>query len=181
MSQSGQPGAGQTASSGVRVRRVSRPKAGIVSGHVSAISAALRRASKKPMTLMYPTVEEEKPQLFRGFILYDYDKCIGCSLCAQICPARAIKMYRVPGDKRLRPGYDVGRCIYCGLCTDICPTDALILSDRFDHVFEKLEDMIFDPIDWAQISKKIREEKPTRKRVRTLVDEEVGLRYEPIG
>jgi len=165
----------------VKVRKVERPKTGVIAGHIAAISAALKRGSKKPMTLMYPTVEEVKPQFFRGIILFDYDKCIGCSLCAQICPARAIKMYRVPGDKRIRPGYDVGRCIYCGLCTDICPTDALENSDRFDHVFDTLDKMEWDPIDWAIFSKKIREERPARPRVRTIVDEEVGLRYEPAG
>jgi NADH-quinone oxidoreductase subunit I len=164
---------------GVKVRRVKRPPAGTLSGHIAAISAALKRGSKRPMTLMYPTVEEVKPQFFRGIILVDYDKCIGCSLCAQVCPPRAIKMYRVPGDKRMRPGYDVGRCIYCGLCTDICPTDALTPSDRFDHVFESLEQMVLDPIDWALLSRKIREEKPSRPRVKPTTDEEVGLRYEP--
>ncbi len=135
------------------------------------------------MTLMFPTVEEVKPEFFRGIILFDYDKCIGCSLCAQICPARAIKMYRVPGDKRIRPGYDAGRCIYCGLCTDICPTDALEASERFDHVFESLEQMEWDPIDWAIFSQKEREveKKPPRPRVRVTTDEEVGLRYEPAG
>jgi NADH-quinone oxidoreductase subunit I len=171
---------GRQARREVKVRKVKRPPAGAISGHLAAISAALKRGSKKPMTLMYPTVEEAKPPLFRGIILFDYDKCIGCSLCAQICPARAIKMYRVPGDKRIRPGYDAGRCIYCGLCTDICPTDALIPSERFDHVFSSVEEMVWDPIDWALFSREELKKKPPRPRVKTVVDEEVGLRYEPV-
>jgi NADH-quinone oxidoreductase subunit I len=160
-----------------------RRRPGLLRGHLDAILTGLRYLSKRPMTLMYPDVEEELPSLYHTMILYDYDRCIGCSLCAQICPSRAIRMYRVPGDKRMRPGYNVGRCIHCGLCTDVCPTDALSFSPLHDDVFEDPGSMDWDPVDWALASKRIREEasKRRRPRVRAVVDEEVGLRYEPAG
>ncbi|MET1101885.1 MAG: NADH-quinone oxidoreductase subunit I [Pyrodictiaceae archaeon] len=157
---------------------------GVVKGHIDAIAAALYRAVKKPMTLMIPDVHELLPPRSRGVILFDYDKCIGCGLCARICPARAIKMYKVPGDKKIRPGYDMGRCIYCGFCVDICPAEALKHSWLQDHVFDKIEDMKMDPIDWAKFSKEtLREEEERRRKYRLVVavlDEEIGLRYEPV-
>ncbi|BES81884.1 4Fe-4S binding protein [Pyrodictium abyssi] len=160
-----------------------RPRVNPVRGHLEAILAAARQMLRPPITLRYPDVEEARPEHYRGIILFDYDKCIGCTLCAQICPSRAIKMYRVPGDKRMRPGYDIGRCIFCGLCTDICPTDALETSIVHDKSFEDVESMDLDPVDWALYSRKLREEiaSPRKPRVKPVVDEEVGLRYEPAG
>ena len=151
---------------------------GTVRGHLEAIGTALRHLARKPMTIGFPDYDEARPPGYRGVILFNYSKCIGCSLCAQICPARAIKMYRVPGDKRLRPGYNVGRCIFCGLCVDICPTDALSLSTVHDRVYEDVPSMDMDPVDWALWSREIEgEEKRPRPMLRPVVDEERGLRY----
>ena len=150
---------------------------------MDALLAAVSRALRKPMTLMYPDVEEQHPPGYRGIIVYNYDKCIACSLCARICPPRAIKMHRVPGDKKIRPGYDMGRCIFCGYCVDICPTEALSYSWVHDKAFYRIEEMVFDPIDWAKYSRQVLEEQKRREsrhnRVRVVIDEEVGLRYEP--
>lgn len=155
-----------------------RPRINPVKAHINAITAAVNRLLKPPITIMFPDYEEAWPEGFRGFILLDYDKCIGCSLCAQICPARAIKMYTVPEDKRPRPGYNVGRCIFCGLCVDVCPTDALRHSFVHDEVYSEVAAMDMDPIDWALWSKKIGEKERTpRPRLKPVVDEEVGLRY----
>lgn len=161
----------------------SRRRPNVVRAHLEAIAAAISRALKPPMTLMYPDVVEQHPPGYRGIILYNYDKCIGCSLCARICPSRAIKMYRVPGDKRIRPGYDMGRCIFCGLCVDICPTNALDHAVIHDKAFYTIEEMVMDPVDWAKYSEVIRREQAERPRkvrvVKAAIDEEVGLRYEP--
>ncbi len=48
------------------------------------------------------------------------DDCIGCTLCAQHCPADAIKM--LPYEKH---EIDVDKCIRCGTCKNICPADAV--------------------------------------------------------
>jgi len=48
------------------------------------------------------------------------DDCIGCSLCAQHCPADAIKMQ--PYQKH---EIDADKCIRCGTCRSVCPTDAI--------------------------------------------------------
>ncbi len=48
------------------------------------------------------------------------DDCIGCTLCAQYCPAEAIEMK--PYEKHQ---IDVNKCIRCGTCKNVCPADAV--------------------------------------------------------
>ena len=46
-------------------------------------------------------------------------KCVGCTLCAQICPAKAIIMHRG------RPNIDRSKCIRCFCCQEFCPPGAM--------------------------------------------------------
>jgi len=48
------------------------------------------------------------------------DDCIGCTLCAQNCPADAIEMK--PYEKH---EIDAAKCIRCGTCKSVCPSDAI--------------------------------------------------------
>jgi NADH-quinone oxidoreductase subunit F len=48
------------------------------------------------------------------------DDCIGCTLCAQHCPASAIAM--TPYEKH---AIDPEKCIRCGTCKSTCPSDAV--------------------------------------------------------
>lgn len=48
------------------------------------------------------------------------DDCIGCTLCAQHCPADAIEMK--PYEKH---EIDAEKCIRCGTCKSLCPSDAV--------------------------------------------------------
>jgi len=48
------------------------------------------------------------------------DDCIGCTICAQHCPAEAIPM--TPYEKHV---IDTVKCIRCGTCKRVCPSDAV--------------------------------------------------------
>ena len=62
----------------------------------------------------------------KDLIAYEItDACIGCTLCAQSCPADAIPMtpyrrHRVDGDK----------CTRCDTCLQVCPEDAVVIVPR---------------------------------------------------
>jgi formate hydrogenlyase subunit 6/NADH:ubiquinone oxidoreductase subunit I len=67
------------------------------------------------------------PPGFRGKIIYDKEKCIGCKLCKNVCPCGAIQ-YKEK-DKKIK--IYLSRCCFCSQCNDVCPTKCLSMSDEF--------------------------------------------------
>jgi NADH-quinone oxidoreductase subunit F len=53
------------------------------------------------------------------------DECIGCTRCAQSCPAQAIAP-RPYEQHRI----DAARCIRCGTCRQVCPSEAVRVVPR---------------------------------------------------
>jgi len=53
------------------------------------------------------------------------DKCIGCTLCAQNCPAEAIAP-----DPYRQHEIDDEKCVRCGGCKTICPQDAIEIVEK---------------------------------------------------
>jgi NADH-quinone oxidoreductase subunit F len=57
----------------------------------------------------------------KGLITYTItDRCIGCSLCAQKCPAKAIPVTPYRRHEIHQPA-----CIKCGTCWQVCPSEAV--------------------------------------------------------
>jgi len=60
----------------------------------------------------------------KALITYEItDDCIGCTLCAQHCPADAIAMK--PYEKH---EIDMEKCIRCGTCKQTCPAEAVVVK-----------------------------------------------------
>jgi 2-oxoacid:acceptor oxidoreductase delta subunit (pyruvate/2-ketoisovalerate family) len=56
----------------------------------------------------------------------DYNICIGCSLCAKICPEGCIAMINKPGTAaKKQPVTDYDYCKGCALCAHECPVKAI--------------------------------------------------------
>ena len=110
------------------------------------------------VTTEYPDVKREKPERAHGrHVLNRYEdgmeKCIGCELCAGVCPARCIYVRGMdnPADDPVSPGerygfvYEINylRCIHCDLCVEACPTEAITESKLFEFSFTNRQDAIY--------------------------------------
>ena len=81
------------------------------------------------------------------------EKCIGCELCAGVCPARCIYVRGGDNDPEdpTSPGerygfvYEINylRCIHCDLCVEACPTEAITESKLFEFSFTNRSDAIY--------------------------------------
>lgn len=75
--------------------------------------------------LMNPPVGT--PERFRGKIVYEKEKCIGCRLCLKVCPSEAILFKEE--EKKIK--IYVARCTFCAQCNDVCPVNCLHMSNEF--------------------------------------------------
>ena len=58
------------------------------------------------------------------------EKCILCSMCADVCPAGAIEEIPAPSGSIDRTLFIIhqDQCSYCGLCARDCPSKAIVIS-----------------------------------------------------
>jgi NADH-quinone oxidoreductase subunit I len=146
--------------------------------HVAAIGEGIKHAIKpKTITLNYPDVSMTLPTNYRGMIRLYKDVCIGCSLCAMICPADAMKMTTWEGKKL--PQINYGRCVFCGFCVDVCPVDALKETRVHDAAFQSRRELVFNPDKFSQDFDQTLPVKGTVRKVRAVIDENKGIRYVP--
>jgi NADH-quinone oxidoreductase subunit I len=100
----------------------------------------------------------DKPERMHGrHVLNRYEdgmeKCIGCELCAGVCPAKCIYVRGADNDPQnpTSPGerfgfvYEINylRCIHCDLCVEACPTEAITESKLFEFSFTNRRDAVY--------------------------------------
>ena len=120
--------------------------------------AGTRTETGKRLTLEYPEEVRPKPERFHGrHVLNRYEdgmeKCIGCELCAGVCPAKCIYVRGADNDPQqpMSPGerfgfvYEINylRCIHCDMCVEACPTEAITESKLFEFSFTNRQDAIY--------------------------------------
>ena len=127
-------------------------------GYTGGFLVTLRQMWGERVTNEYPDEKRPKPDRFHGrHVLNRYEdgmeKCIGCELCAGVCPARCIYVRGAdnPPDEPVSPGerygyvYEINylRCIHCDLCVEACPTEAITESKLFEFSFTNRQDAIY--------------------------------------
>jgi NADH-quinone oxidoreductase subunit I len=121
-------------------------------------SLTLRHIGRKRVTRRYPAEKRPKqPRQHGRHVLNRYEdgmeKCIGCELCAGVCPADCIYVRGLdnPPDHPVSPGerygyiYEINylRCIHCDMCVEACPTEAITESKLFEFSFKNRADAIY--------------------------------------
>ena len=92
----------------------------------------------------------------RGFHTNDWEECIGCSTCMDICPTEAITMAErldvedKEGAFQQRPIIDYGRCCFCALCVDTCTTGSLKMSKEYVYSHDDPDQFLLMPEDLWQ-------------------------------
>jgi len=132
---------------------------------IRAMGVTLRHFFKKPITVQYP---EEKVRIyprFRGRHELQRDEdglelCVGCGLCAAICPSGAIYVEAAENteEERYSKGeryariYEINmtRCIFCGYCEEACPTGAVKLKHEFALADYDRGSLIYDKVRLLQ-------------------------------
>jgi NADH-quinone oxidoreductase subunit I len=118
----------------------------------------LQHLVRPRVTSSYPAEKRPKqPRQHGRHVLNRYEdgmeKCIGCELCAGVCPADCIHVRGLdnPVDHPVSPGerygyiYEINylRCIHCDLCVEACPTQAITESKLFEFSFTNRADAIY--------------------------------------
>ena len=127
-------------------------------GYLDGFAVTISKFFEKTLTVSYPVAKREKADRLHGrHVLNRYEdgmeKCIGCELCAGVCPAKCIYVRGAdnPVEDPVSPGerfgfiYEINylRCIHCDLCVEACPTEAITESKLFEFSFSNREDAIY--------------------------------------
>ena len=118
-------------------------------GLLTGMSVTWKHLWGKKETICYP--EEKLPMTdnFRGGNLaMDWRVCIGCSMCANACPNKALDLTIVPDAKKKRHMksyiHHSGRCLYCNLCVEACPVNTLVWDKDYAIATWSKETMTHD-------------------------------------
>jgi len=126
-------------------------------------------SGKGDVSFSYPEVKREQPPFFRGrHRLQRYEdgleRCVGCALCAAVCPSEAIYLEaaentaenRVSAGERYAEVYQIHllRCIFCGFCEEACPENAIVMGPVYELANGRRTDFIANKQDMLDSEQK---------------------------
>lgn len=102
------------------------------------IASAKQPAFKLPETVVVNFVGGRLPKSIENWLTrtikskpeFDFERCISCGNCKNICPAQVITF-----DDNKKPHADHSKCISCFCCHEVCPQDAVRIKKHFLHRF----------------------------------------------
>lgn len=125
---------------------------------IRGLGIVFKYGFKRPVTLRYPEEKRKLPARSRGrHYLTKWEdgkeRCVGCELCAIVCPAQAIYVQPAKNDaenpnshgERYASDFQINmlRCIFCGYCEEACPTGAIILGNDYELSGYSRESLIY--------------------------------------
>ena len=127
-------------------------------GYFGGFAVTFRKLFEDRVTTPSPKQQRHTPDRLHGRpVLGRYEagmeQCLGCELCAGVCPANCIHVRGAdnPVDHPVSPGerygfvYEINylRCIHCDLCVEACPTEAITETKLFEFSFTNRSDAIY--------------------------------------
>jgi NADH-quinone oxidoreductase subunit I len=118
---------------------------------VAGMALTLKTMFTHAVTRQYP--KERRPAMpgFRGLHALTRNpqtgeaRCVGCGLCAAICPSQCIHIYTIdsPDHTKVVERYEIEvlRCIYCAFCVEACPYSAIALTGHYEYSAYSKEDL----------------------------------------
>ncbi|RJQ52930.1 MAG: NADH-quinone oxidoreductase subunit NuoI [Nitrospiraceae bacterium] len=110
---------------------------------LKGLALTIRHFFSPAVTRQYPSEKREPFPGSRGLNALVRDpetgkaKCVGCGLCAAMCPSQCIHIYTSEGEdhKKVVDRYEIEvlRCVFCGLCVEACPYGAVALTDCYEY------------------------------------------------
>lgn len=119
---------------------------------IRGLSVTFRHLFVRSVTLQYPRQRWTVSDRYRGLERLTIDeegneRCVGCCLCAQVCPAKAIKIVTLEDSEHNKAvisfEINIARCIFCGLCVEACPKNALKMTGDYELACYNRQGMIY--------------------------------------
>ncbi|MCS7297686.1 MAG: 4Fe-4S binding protein [Bacteroidia bacterium] len=113
-------------------------------------------AESGAVTIAYPREHLPVPENGHYRLSVMIEDCIGCDLCARICPVSCITIEKEKSPALLGytssgapkrfylPRFDIDHalCCFCGLCTVVCPTECLIMEPVYAYATNNRADLV---------------------------------------
>jgi NADH-quinone oxidoreductase subunit I len=117
------------------------------------LSLTMKHLFTPSVTRQYPSEEREPFPGSRGLHALVRDSetgepaCVGCCLCAAMCPSECIHIYTSDGEdhEKILDRYEIDtlRCVYCGFCVEACPYAAVVMSEHFAYSGYTREEFLY--------------------------------------
>lgn len=120
----------------------------------------------RSVVLQYPDVEPAIAPRFRGFHVYEIERCIACESCARSCPTDCITVARTAPRKMDRErdiatggaitqfSIDHSTCLFCALCVEVCPTGCLSMGALHDNSCYRRQNVTVDYVGLAKAGRR---------------------------
>jgi formate hydrogenlyase subunit 6/NADH:ubiquinone oxidoreductase subunit I len=105
---------------------------------------ALSNILQKPSTELYPAINKEVADGFRGKISFDADKCINCGMCIRVCAASSITrtVNKLEEGDEITFQFYMGSCTFCQMCVDFCGRKAIAMTKEYCMIAEDEEELM---------------------------------------
>jgi NADH-quinone oxidoreductase subunit I len=120
---------------------------------IRGLSLTMKHLFTPAVTRQYPSEKRDPFPGARGLHALVRDSetgepaCVGCCLCAAMCPSECIHIYTSDGEdhEKILDRYEIDtlRCVFCGFCVEACPYGAVVMSEHYEYAGYTREEFLY--------------------------------------